>query len=256
MEEMVERIIQNARDASTILKRLNEKLKNQSLLWEYFHLRPTSNGVTIVSHHPLAPMRGADCTVETLEDTLLKLNGHLSTLAAEYPDEEKLYKFLDDSGFKHRSKRTEKELEEDVQADFISGMISHGTEYEGIHFLSSELILRDEDTEQQNRFDVVGYKNHILYIFELKRERTTAIYAQMNRYRTHFESHSQEFKKLLAAYPRTACPETVEKIEAVKYVAVMKHAQLSPHDWMAETKNACVDTWFFRPALAFHKLKA
>lgn len=255
MPEAFEKIIRNARNASTALGRLNGKLTDQGLLWDYFHLRPTSGGVTIVSHHPLAPMRGADCTADTLEDTLLRLDGHLSTLAAEYPKEEELFAVLDRFGFSHRSERKEKDLEEDVQAAFISGMISRGAEYEGIQFLASELILRDEDSSQQNRFDVVGYKDHILYIFELKRGRTTAIYEQMDRYRKHFEAYRQEFIELLTAYPRTACPEAVEKIKDVKYVAVMKDARLSRQDWMTKAKNACVDTWFFRPTLAFRKLK-
>lgn len=253
MEEVIKKIIKNAEGTSEVLNGLNGKLKNQGRLWKYFHLRPTSNGVTVVSHHPLAPMRGTNCTVDELEETLLKLDGQLNTLAAEYPDVEKSYNLLDVSGFKRRGEQEGKELEEDIQAAFISGMVSQGAEYEGIQFLASELILQDEDVKQQNRFDVVGFKENTLYIFELKRERVTTIYEQINRYRTHFESHIQEFKKLLAAYPRTVCSEAVE-IKSVKYIAVMKYAELSQYNWSEKSKNAGVDTWFFHPALAFHKL--
>ena len=253
MEEVIKKIIKNAEETSEVLNGLNGKLKNQGRLWKYFHLRPTANDVTVVSHHPIAPMRGTHRKVDELEKTLLELDGQLNTLAAEYPDEEKTYKVLADLKFERRGEQEGKELEEDIQAAFISGMVSHGAEYEGIQFLASELILQDEDVKQQNRFDVVGFKENTLYIFELKRERVTTIYEQINRYRTHFESHIQEFKKLLAAYPRTVCSEAVE-IRSVKYVAVMKYAELSQYNWAEKTKNAGVDTWFFHPALAFHKL--
>ena len=252
MGEATEKMIQNAQNVSVVLERLDGELKNQSLLWKYFHLRPTSKGVTIVSHHPLAPMRGIKRTASTLKDTLLGLDEHLSALADD-ADGEKVYHVLDHFKFKRRGNPNK--LEENIQAAFIFGMISHGPEYEGIQFLASELIILDKNASKQNRFDVVGYKDHILYIFELKRGYDTEIYQQINRYRTHFESHCQEFKRLLAAYPRTACLEAVEKIEAVKYIAVMDEARLSSCDWTEKTKTAGADLWLFRPGLTFHKFK-
>ena len=254
MKETIKKIIQNAQGTCTVLNELNGKLKHQGRLWKYFHLRPTSDGVTIVSHHPLAPMRGTSRTVDELEKTLMDLDGQLNPLAAEYPDEEKSYKIFDNFSFHRRDEQEGRELEEDIQAAFISGLVSNGAEYEGIQFLASELILPDEDAKKQNRFDVVGYKENTLYIFELKRGRVTTIYGQIDCYRTHFESHIQEFKNLLAAYPCTACSEAVE-IKSVKYVAVMKYAELSQYNWTEKTRNAGVETWFFRPALAFRKIK-
>ena len=208
-------------------------------------------------------MRGIHRTInsrkESLKDTLLSLDEYLDTLADAESDKEKFCRELNSFDFPRRGKDTE---EEKIQAAFISGMISRDAEYEGIHFLASELILLDENNPKRNRFDVVGYKNHILYIFELKpdgyketkRKRDEGIFDQIIRYRDHFDANSQKFKTLFAAYPRIACPETVEKIETVKYIAVMKEEQLSTHDWMEEAKNARVDVWLFRSALAFRKV--
>ncbi len=261
----LEQIIANAKFAKNAVIELEPKLKNKGLLWEYFHLRPTSDGITVVSNSLRYPMRGVNVGTEGLEKLLLELDSDAVRLLAagllEDGERERLGEVMERLGFQTREEAAKEaagprvELQEHVQARFISGMIRGGAEYAGIRFLASELILPDESAEQQSRFDVVGYKDGTLYLFEIRRGRETEAYDRLSRYRAYYEAHTADFERLLTAYPRTACQALVS-LHALRCVAVMRYAANSPVNWQEKSTAANADTWFFESSYSFRKLSA
>ena len=261
----LDQIIANAKFAKNAVIELEPKLKNRELLWEQFHLRPTSTGITVVSNNLRYPMRGVSVGTDALEGLLLDLDGEaVRLLGAGLLDADqraRLGEIMERLGFQTREEAEKEaagprvELLEHVQARFISGMIRGGAEYAGIRFLASELILPDADAEKQGRFDVVGYKDGTLYLFEIRRERETEAYDRLARYRDYYEAHAADFDRLLGAYPRTACTDLVS-LHALRCVAVMRYAANSPVDWQEKSNAAGADTWFFESSYSFRKLSA
>ena len=221
-------------------------LQNHSrpdLFRKYFHLRPTSQGITIVSTLPEAPMRGISTkNAEDLKNKLTLIDAALSKLVSDDPSLRK--EILTSLGFKTRA--TQSRREEDAQAAFIRGMLSNDPMYEGIQFVASELCL-----EKSNRFDVVGLKDDTLFIFELKRNRTTLIADQSMRYYDHINQYRQEFDAFLSVYP------TLPNISFnhVKEITVMRHAENSPRSkWEDYSKTSTIDVWLFEESLTFDKI--
>ena len=121
--------------------------------------------------------------------------------------------------------------------------------FAGIRFLASELILSTQETgragpEKGCRFDMVGYRDRTVWLFELKRDRDTGVYSQIVRYKAHFEANRGLFSQVLAAYPRTACPEAVEP-EAIRYIVVEQEGAAAAAEGRRYAGEAGVDTWLF-----------
>ena len=253
-----EQIIANAKFAKNAVVELEPKLAYGKRLWEYFHLRPTAEGITIISNHPRYAMSEAEATVEDLKDRLLALESDvLPLLTAEEPSH-RLGEVVEGFGFRRSARDLEeagqaRQREVHIQASFISGMIRGGAEYGGVRFLASELCLPDEGHPRP--FEVVGYRDGTVYVFATKKGRDAAIYEQLAGFRELFEARRGEFEKLLSAYPRTACRDNVT-VHGLRCVAVMKYAAETGTDWQGLSAKYGVDTWFHETSLSFRKLNA
>lgn len=208
-QDTVERIYENAKAAKSIYEGLN--LDNN--FNKCFHLRPTGSGITIVSTLPYAPMRGKSVSKEKLEETLLLLNKDFRRICCE--DTDKAFEVLEKLDYKKRTP-PKSDLEENIQAEFIKGLLSEQSDYDGVTFITSELVLADES----NRFDVVGFKNGILYIFELKKGRTFSALPQVSGYVKFVKENKDIFKRILSVYPNYS----VNDFSDVKGIAVMEYA--------------------------------
>ena len=246
----VDKIIKHSKDAQTVYSKVSDSFRKN------FHLRPTENNITIVSTLPYAPMRGLVVAPEDLPKKLSEIKKKLPSLLSQ--SESKCQEILQEIGFPERKNKSA--LEENIQALFIRGMINGEEEYQGIRFIASELTLGD-----RKRFDVVGYKNDTLYIFELKRSRDTKAAPQAKTYSKYVMANIDSFKKVLAFYPNF--PVTCFK--QVKGIAVMPYAERTRYQTWEEWRKAAerlqpskkhtldisdIDIWLFKESLAFTKL--
>lgn len=233
--DVIESIIENASMAkeqwSTFLS--EAPAADREALRVNFHLRPTSDGVTVVSLLPEAPMRGIDTIGrEALCSVLEKIKSERKGLTAE--KSERRRQALSDCGFGER--KTAGEREENIQARMIHGMLLGRPQYEGITFVTSELTIK-----KGNRFDIVGLKGETLYLFELKARLTENAFSQVERYKAHVAEHREEFKRLLEVYPGGPF-----RWKEVRGISVLPYAENS-------SLNGKPDVWFYESGLDFFK---
>ena len=124
-------------------------------------------------------------------------------------------------------------------------MITKKEMYEGIEFVASELILADKSS----RFDIVGYKDGTLYIFEMKKDRTLAGLTQTAGYAKLINDNKSLFLDVLKNYPH--CP--VNDFEKIIAVAVMRYASNSAALLANRAKDAGVGLWFYERSIALRK---
>lgn len=226
----VPKILLNAKFASKIWNEFLLSINDAEVFKKCFHLRPTANGITIVSTLPYAPMRGKH---ETQDSTLYVLkNLHEKLPQLIYDTQVDSLNILKEIGFEQRTKS--KTLEENMQALLIQGLIKNEPAYNEIQFIASEFNL-----EHGKRFDVVGVKNMTAYIFELKNERNTRAASQLKGYINHFNTYMRDYESVLRVYPGA----TVGTINEVKGIVIMPWSANSKTDWEKYKEND-IDIWF------------
>jgi len=208
---------------------------------ECFHLRPTASGVTVISTLPYAAMRGISLNAANLKPMLNEILVNINVLLGV--DDDKSLMLLDNWNFKRR--KSSGFMEENAQALFIQGMILKQEMYEGIDFVASELVLADSSS----RFDVVGYKNDTLYIFEMKKDRAIAGLAQTAEYAKLANDNKSHYLEVLKNYPH--CP--VNDFSNVRSIAVMRYAANSAAQLVNRAREAGVGLWFYERSIALRK---
>jgi len=234
----VDKIAANAEKAKIVwnLYSHDEKLK------EILHLRPTKSGITIVSTLPCAPMRGLEVNDIELAETLRIIAAKKATLLSANPENAK--EILKNMKFKGR--KNDGFREENAQAMFIKGMILKQEIYEGIHFVASELTL-----DGDNRFDVLGYKDDVLYIFELKKDRTFDCIKQVSDYVNLVKQNNAAFLNVLSQYPHFS----VSGFSSVQGVAVMKYAANATEKLAEEAKEKGIRLWYYEESISIRKMQ-
>ncbi|MBR2894879.1 MAG: hypothetical protein IKC03_04370 [Oscillospiraceae bacterium] len=243
-DKTVDLIYKHAVTAQKTFAQFLNQSSQADLFKKYFHLRPTSDGITIVSTLPDAPMRGVYTKDSAdLMQKLSSIDAVLNKLVSE--NRKQILDTLEELGFKRRS--TKSILEEDAQATFIRGMISNEPSYQGIQFIASELTL-----EQGMRFDVVGYRacDDTLYLFELKKGRTTSAAEQVSKYCEHIRKNKSDFEKIFSSYPNLS----LRTFSNIKGIAVMKFSENSSDSiWNNNAKQYGVEIWMYGSSLNFPK---
>lgn len=250
-------IVSYAVKASTAYQALNDA--DKSFFKKYFHLRPTQNGVTIVSTLPCAPMRGIT-NLQTEEEIKKTLEAIIKSNKAIVSDDEvKAKSCLDKLGFQCRKKgpkenKLEELLEEDFQARMINTMHNSNVlkalgNDKKINFIASEFIFE----QGKHRIDIVGYDSETVYFFELKKDRTTKV-DQVKKYVDYYMSPTNNplFTDVMSKYPMNP----VIGFKNVKGVMVMRYAENSVEDikWTELAKQHGVDILFFKESLDFVKV--
>ena len=249
----VDNIVANAKAAKEVY---DELLHNNSLDVDFskcFHLRPTSSGITIVSTLPYAPMRGkTKVHKRELKNVLKDLDEKICG-----KDTNKAANVLHDV-FEFKKRKTKKNIsdknaksEEEVQSDFIKGLLSRQSGFEGFEFVASELMLNKE-----KRFDVVAIQGKVLYIFELKKNEDPDVISQVLGYVAQVEGKENEsaFRRVLRDYPN----RSVDSFDEVKGVVVAKRADNEANEKLIEaTKENDVELWlwYYESVLHIDKVK-
>lgn len=217
------KIIYYAKIASAAWEDLSEK--KRSKFKEFFHLRPTNTGITIVSVLPEAPMRG--CTgLKTKGDLSQKLESiyrNYNKLVSV--DDSKVKDTLVDLGFKIRKeKQINCIMEEDIQANIIRNMSKDDNLRDlldaerRVSFVASEFIFE----QGKNRLDIIGFDGDELYLFEVKKDRTTKE-EQLKDYVDYYKGKASILKEILKNYPMNK----VSDFNGIKGVMVMGYAENS-----------------------------
>jgi uncharacterized protein YqeY len=181
------------------------ELKTYKLNQEYY-LRPKGDGkIKIISLLPEKPMRG--------------LKNEASTTNIDYR-----YTHLDEFEFEERNNPTDTYREDDVQAAFCRGMIGGEKAFEGFKFVAAEFLLE----ELNKRIDVLSVKDNTLYIFELKKDRTNAVYEQAKNYREELSDKLDKYLDLLQYYPNMSGYKDIKNVIAIAVMPFSKRHQLKP----------------------------
>lgn len=238
--------IENAKWTSEVWDRLDSS--DRALLKKYFHLRPVSNGVTIVSTLPIAPMRGTHSTnAKDLERKLKYIIDGFKKITSV--DKDKALKYLSHDKLGFKSRQGQRHLEENVQAILINSMErdknlerSLGCE-EPIQFVASEFIFE----KGKNRIDVIGLSGRVLYFFELKKDRTENV-SQLEKYIEYYTKHRNTLAELLFDYPINPA----KSFDSIKGVMLMRHAEnsIGRKIWR-EAKEKGIVILFYRQSLEF-----
>lgn len=172
------------------------------------HLRPTSNGVTIVSTLDEKPMRGIHCAKTKVKETLKRINGLLIS-------DKNLMDEFTKLGFQNK-KIPNVLAEEKYQAQMIAGMSENAAlkKYLGVEnliFIASEFVLLHDSNESNDkaridRVDIIGYDGKKrLFFFELKHPLNGDVHAveQVERYVKVYseEKNKKDMLNVLKEYP-------------------------------------------------------
>jgi Holliday junction resolvase len=241
-QDTVNGIIENAKAVNGLYK----ELCRDANFKERFHLRPIGDRITIVSTLSCAPMWGLSVEKQQLEGTLEKLGKAFKTICSV--TRETVLKGLKDVGYDIERKTESPNSEAAVQAKFIQGLLAGQPDYEGIEFVASELSLGKESkhAKKTGRFDVVGLKGDTLYVFELKKDRTTKV-EQVVDYVALINANKEHFRNVLSVYPNRA----VGDWDKVQGVMVMSHAVNVTKEIGKKAKENGVELWYFEPAIRF-----
>ncbi|OGQ59470.1 MAG: hypothetical protein A3J24_04340 [Deltaproteobacteria bacterium RIFCSPLOWO2_02_FULL_53_8] len=250
----MEKIVENAIIARDVWNDLANE-QEWGKIAKYFHLRPTMEGITIVSTLPTMPMRGIKVkTKAKLKEKLKEINSSFKQLAGNDVKSREASRIR--LGFKETTPKKQRNpgyfIEEDRQAMMINSMNSDLNlpkilGIDNIKFITSELILNGTS----GRIDIVGYAEPYLYFFELKKDRTTKV-DQLSEYIKSYSEKITLLSNLLANYPINPVhqPEGIK----IKGVMVMRHAENSNVDWKEMANKHKIDILFYRTSLSYTRV--
>jgi hypothetical protein len=242
-------IIRYAKMAAELWNNLPQE--NKVSLRRHFHLRPTNSGITIVSTLPFFPMRGLKNikNENKLSNKLNEIHDNIKKICSI--DGKTAINILEKVGFKNRENTKDKSIEEDIQALMIRSMSKDENlriklkANNKIQFIASELIFE----KGKNRVDIVGFDGIDLFLFELKKGRTTKV-DQVKRYVDYY-SESKNLailQELLKNYPINP----VEKFQTIKGVMVMQYAENSDKNmWNKLAADNSINILFFEKSLSY-----
>lgn len=254
------KIIEYAKMATSVWKEFakdddNKKIKN------YFYLRPTQSGINIITTLDGYEMRGLKKSRKKYLTKGKELLKKLQLIKKDYKkivalDVKTRNKSMEELGFSCRSGSGEKsKLEEKTQAIMINTMSDDDNLKKSlkakkkIQFVASELIFE----QGKNKVDVVGYDKKDIYMFELKKSRTTKV-DQVANYVKYYKKkkNSQILKELLANYPINP----VKKYTDIKGVMVMEYADnsIDEQKWKNLAKQHNITILFYSSSLQYKKV--
>jgi len=243
-------IIENAKKATDAWGRLDKK--DQGNLKKYFHLRPTQSGISVISTLSFLPMRGLVVPPNKLSVSLDYLKDNYKTITQV--DEKKARDFLTDINkkFWFKSRSGISILEENIQSIMINTMsedsnLSLSLNLSNpIQFIASELRFQ----QGQYRVDIVGYDKDDLYLFELKRNRTTKV-IQLNNYVNYYIKYRTFLEDLLQNYPINP----VRKFNNIYGCMVMKYCEeKNQRDKLKNEASANkLKLLFYNSSIRYHK---
>jgi hypothetical protein len=201
-------LIKNAEVASNALKEWTKYPNGVP----YFHLRPTSSGVTLMSTHPDKLFRGIEKIASSRGAEMLEIAANsVNKNKTDWDSVVYKKKTGEVSGFKVRSQASldkKEEKENVIQAWMINELVKGNTELckrfnaDRLYFLGSEVILQEGTTSGGQKIDIVAHdgKGRILFL-ELKNidneeDGVEQVKGYLNTY-----SKNKDFMEFLLNYP-------------------------------------------------------
>jgi hypothetical protein len=208
----IEKVLNNTQVAAEQWNDFATECEDMEAFRNAFHLRPKSNGVTIVSTLGIKPMRGAHSAKTKVAQFLKEL--YEKELHLESSDETIIYEkkeLLKYKKFEDRKKPKEKKAEETYQAKMIKSMsinkeLKSFLNVKELYFIASEFILHPQsDASNRERVDIIGYDGlDKIFFFELKTPENTKdkpdeqVVKYLNRYSN---DRREETIDVLSNYP-------------------------------------------------------
>lgn len=175
-DSYMKKVLKNTRIAAEQWDVFAAQCEDMEAFRNAFHLRPKSDGVTIVSTLRIKPMRGAHSAKTKVAQFLKEL--HKQELHLESNDEKIIYEkkeLLKYKKFENRKKPKEKKAEETYQVKMIKSMsgnkeLKSFLNVNELYFIASEFILHQQnDASKRERVDIIGYDGlNKIFFFELK----------------------------------------------------------------------------------------
>ena len=207
-------LIDNSKTIKKIWKNFVDENPHQQF-GKWFHLRPTSKGVTIVTTHDSRPMRGIHVAKTKLNNVLIAINNVLmkQNFEIENAPWEALESVLAAEKIKERFIAGFRNREFPLQARMISemsdnSMIKEALGINYLHFAASEVILQEGVTEGGQKIDIVAHDGTgKVFFLELKSQdnkkdspfEQVAIYVR--DYGKIGSKKNKDFEELMKNYP-------------------------------------------------------
>jgi len=248
-------IIKYARIATQAWESFIKVDNNRQRICNYFHLRPTNSGVTVVTTLNRYEMRGVTGIrdAEKLLILLEKIDKGYEVLTSLNEVKKKV--IMQGLGFPQRGKVNDSRLEEKIQATMINTMPKDKNLEEKlgaknhIRFIASELIFE----QGKHRIDIVGYDEQDIYFFELKKDRTKAV-EQLKDYVEYYSKKDKNtiLKEILKNYPINS----VKEFERLIGVMVMEHAEnsIGLKAWQELAKRNEIRILFYKSSLMYENI--
>ena len=248
-------IVKNTDMATEVWGSFIKAGNNRRRIANYFHLRPTNSGVTVVTTLNDYEMRGITGIKdrEALLSILVKIEKSYRFLTCL--DENKKKKHMEALHFPQRQKASARILEEKIQATMIKTMSNDKNLIEKlgtknpIRFVGSEFIF----DQGKHKVDIVGYDKQDIYFFELKKGRTTEV-DQVSKYVKYYSRKDKLaiLKQILENYPINP----VKKIKRLIGVMVMEHAESSSglEKWKKLAKSNGIRILFYKSSLMYEDI--
>ena len=243
------RIIENAKKATELWEKL--KKEDQNKLEKYFHLRPTQSGITIVSTLSFLPMRGLVVTSNRLSAALNFLTKNYQRITKTDEDDAKKFLINKNNAFFFKSRSGTSILEEDVQSTMINTMSDDSNlstklnRSSKIKFVASELRFQ----QGKHKVDIIGYDKEDLYLFELKRARTSKMEQLTNYLEYYNNKHLGFLRDLLKNYPINP----VKDFNQIKGCMIMQYCEdkKTRDDLKNKAKSLKINLLFFNSSLSY-----
>ena len=206
--------IKIAKIAQNVLNELNQDIRARFTRW--FHLRPTSKNITIVTTHPSRPMRGISVGRTVVKDAILFIVNCCDESSNEVNWDRIAERYNAGKGFEVGFANTESPF----QADMINHMSNNRNlkkmlGVQNIYFNASEVVFA-RGYEKRSIIDVVAHDNGgKVFLFELKspENNTDDPVKQVTEYLEVYGKggpKNQVFEKMMANYPQNPIKEITD----------------------------------------------
>jgi hypothetical protein len=209
---MIEDVIGKAESAKETWEKFVGDHPDQRLD-RYFHLRPKSRDITLVTTHKARPMRGIGIATTKLYEALCVVNDAISGESVDWNA------IKSEVSQEFKEGHTNKEFP--IQARMINEI--HGNAelktklgVGNLYFAASELILQQKDVKGGKKIDIVGHDGTgRVFLFELKASKNARDdpKTQVEKYLDSYGKGGPEneaFERLMKTYPMHPIPSLDE----------------------------------------------
>ena len=196
-------VLNNAEYGKKIYEELEEKLEEIYKFKKFFHIRPITDGFTIISTHPERPMNGIKVRKTKLKEAIIQISKSIEKENIDWNKAKLNSKEFPISGDSKGEYR--------LQANFINTItkgnkqLNNILEVNKLYFIGSEMILQENRTKEGKKPDVVAIgDNGKVFLFELKtsKNKVDDPKTQVEKYIETYENN-EPYKNLILNYPMT-----------------------------------------------------